>query len=481
MIRRLAACATLLVAGSLPLACGEKSSPLPSPEPRASDAPATRADAPRTASAAATASAAPKPEGFVLVHTFPKRTQLFGVETAVIACEAGCEVPKGVVAPAPKVWLVTKEKAEEDKSLWLEGYYQNSKGTLTRTNLNDLGQPVHGIYWGRYPNKLFAALDNPSDRTGGNLDNLRRSGKGWVDMYREDNRFDRPRLGRSLPASFDDAVVHAPFYPSSPAWGAGGPLVVTNLHADMDHPTKRVAAWDGKAWTQIDAPFSKVFMNYRLTSGATAFATDKGPFSFANGVLTRIDLPGVNLDGVTLEEASLLVWPVDGAIWFGVIGADDSKVFAPAGDAFAAAPEPPQTEPTGPNDVVDAGARMDWTATPTRLTDACTTPFVILATPPPDPNWAPGDTLAALKGHFELQDELTFVTYFRAGVMYFGVQTKTTDEAHLVMELVEKRRMKPQLTCFDVAPHTPIGAEPAKGVMLERVNVGAGFFRRHVL
>ena len=206
------------------------------------------------------------------------------------------------------------------------------------------------------------------------------------------------------------------------------------------------------------------------------FATDKGPFLYSTkGELTRVDLPGVKLDDANSEAEAMTAWPVDGAIWFGVRGADDSKVFAPTGDAFAAAPEPPAEKPRERRKASDGD--LDEMPAPTNLSDACKTPFVVLATPPANEyNWRPSATLPALAGHFELQDDVTFVTYRRGGVLYFGAQTKTADEARQIADLVKERQLKPQLACLDAVAHSALGAEPAKGVQLLRVNVGAAFF-----
>jgi hypothetical protein len=429
--------------------------------------PAARVRAPTSASAAPAPSAAPPAAAYALIHAFPARTLLFGVETAVIACEAECIVPQDKKAPAPKVYLVTKDKTEEDKSLDLEAAYKAVRPGLRRENLNAMNQPVHGVYWGRYPKDLRAVLDSPFDRSGDNMHPLGRSGKGW----HYGANWDHAQYDRRTPPSLDDAVLHAPFYPGKWAtWGSGGPAVIT-AGGEQNH----VAAWDGKAWKQTDAPFREVFSSYRLTSGATVFATDKGPFLYSTkGELTRVDLPGVKLDGATFEDGAVSAWPVDGAIWFGVKGADDTKVFAPTSDAFAAAPEPPAEKPTTRRERKDTD--LDEMPAPTNLSDACKTPFVVLATPPANIyGWTPTETLVALKGHFELQDDVTFVTYRRVGVQYFGAQTKTADEARRIVDLVKERKMKPQLACLDALAHTAIGAEPAKGVTLLRINVGAGF------
>lgn len=146
-----------------------------------------------------------------------------------------------------------------------------------------------------------------------------------------------------------------------------------------------------------------------------------------------------------------------------------ASIIPSASAAPAASVEPTgvaSAEPvTDPNAV---GAPKNYTAT-------CTTPFVLLATPP-KPGGTFDTTRAGLKGASEFQDTVTFVEYTHEGKLYFGVQVKTEETARKFMAAVESRvkGMKPQLTCADVLSKIPDRYSPPEGMRIVGINLTTG-------
>ncbi|MBK8255870.1 MAG: hypothetical protein IPK82_24785 [Polyangiaceae bacterium] len=146
-----------------------------------------------------------------------------------------------------------------------------------------------------------------------------------------------------------------------------------------------------------------------------------------------------------------------------------ASIIPSASAAPMASVEPTSTVSAEPvSDPNEVGAPKNYTA-------ACTTPFVLLATPP-KPGGTFDTTRAGLKGASEFQDIATFVEYTHEGKLYFGVQVKTEETARKFMAAVESRvkGMKPQLTCADVLSKIPDRYSPPEGMRVIGINLTTG-------
>jgi hypothetical protein len=106
---------------------------------------------------------------------------------------------------------------------------------------------------------------------------------------------------------------------------------------------------------------------------------------------------------------------------------------------------------------------------PVNLTDTCTTPFVMLASND-QPSYVFSASTQAFYGHPELADA-TFIQFSRNGSTYFGVQTKTHEEAKKAVEIGKSVKLHPQLTCLDALGSIPDPVNPPKGVRIYFVNL----------
>ncbi len=427
-----------------------------------------------SASAAPTASAAPKP-GHVgpvmkLVRKFPN-SEFFPVGNAGIVCSAYCSFYKGA---KPKLWLVTADKVEPAPLLWPSNAYQKYLPTMEE-DPDTASSNI--VFWGKYPDGLFA-MGESSDPPWPGLPTVKFVKKYWAEASNaprrpeEDHKFTSPRR-------LDRALMTVPVS-SSPLgrliYGGGGPVLLVEK--------QKLYSWDGKRWSVKPAPWqAKLMRTRRLMDGGTLVRPDKGLYYVSKDlVVERIELPGAG-DAATDFHA------IAGTVW--VESGDMSKLLLyrpehPERVRFAKieeraepkprpAPPPPRVEAGAEAGAEAGGAVRDEMPAPTKLTDKCTTPFVILATPP-----GPGgyyDTIpAAFKGHMELTDKVTFVEYVRKGQTWFGAQTVDADTAHKVASIVKSRfhSIKPQLACLDAKKHIPDPYNPPPGMRIVWIHLGCG-------
>lgn len=106
---------------------------------------------------------------------------------------------------------------------------------------------------------------------------------------------------------------------------------------------------------------------------------------------------------------------------------------------------------------------------PTNLSEACTTPFVMLASND-QPSYVFSASTQAFYGKTELQDA-SFVQFSRDGSTYFGLQTKTHEQAKKAVEIGKAAKLHPQLTCLDALGHIPDPVDPPKGARVYFVNL----------
>ena len=112
---------------------------------------------------------------------------------------------------------------------------------------------------------------------------------------------------------------------------------------------------------------------------------------------------------------------------------------------------------------------------PVGFSTACTTPFVILATPP-HVNGSYPATSKGLAGQFALASKLSFVEFKRGKVVYFGAQARDEASARKLMEIVSAKipGMKPQLGCLDALKHIADRYNPPKNMRVVFLHLGSG-------
>jgi hypothetical protein len=91
-----------------------------------------------------------------------------------------------------------------------------------------------------------------------------------------------------------------------------------------------------------------------------------------------------------------------------------------------------------------------------KFTDKCEQPFVVLFTPP-NRGWDYRTAASNLKGQGELQSHLTFFEFVKSGVVYFGAQADSEQNAQTLMTAYKERvpKAKPMLGCLNATGYLP--------------------------
>ncbi|MBK8258652.1 MAG: hypothetical protein IPK82_39085 [Polyangiaceae bacterium] len=445
------------------MGCGTKEeAPKPAVDSPPSHPSGSPSDAPTSlVSALPTASPiAQQPLHFRVAFDLPAASSVFWVRGALVVCETGCLLPEKTGLPAPRTWLVTRDKMEEDETLWPERAYFGHK----REKIYQLGN-ARALFWGAYPNDMWARIDHGYDRGGiGQLQPVARSGKIWVDR----ETAWRPDLYEAPPRHLDDALLRAP--------AAGGWYTI--VHGGKAPPVLvekgKLHRWVNNAWVTTPAPWEGRYSRpradngerwaERLANGTTVVAASNGTFCVsATGEITPIVVDGKP----ELSAQPSNVYIADSGLWVltpsHVLFASDDTAGRPAPHELRVPYTPPKpVQPVAsaasaqPSAAASSVAPVVEMPMPVKLTDKCTTPFVILATHQKRFEDYP-TVRRSFEGHSEWQDDLVFVEFQRAGVVYLGAQAKTPDLARKVADAVTTGEplLKPQLTCLDALSHIP--------------------------
>lgn len=362
------------------------------------------------------------------------------------------------------------------------------------------------VYRGEYP-QICATLVFEGDRTGTGGPTVKRTGKTWAigecpesSAYNEEPPAPRP------PREFDEALLHAPIANAAKTivYGASAPPMLIAPRA--------LYVWEGKTWSKREAPWEKTRQTFerrrypvsqrltRLTSGAT-LVTEGGYLIDAKGEISPVHLiqddksisPNVEVIGalwtkdfpwlVGLEGNEFYLATPDKSDNISYVRATIASRVVPTTKTSTAAARPsPAPEPSPSASAATSAAAPPSTPAsasgltePKPFTAACTTPFVLLASPP-KPGQAYATTREGLRGHGELQDLGTFLELVIEGKTYFGVQTKTEADAKQLMDVVETsvKGMKPALRCLDVLSLVTDRYAPPEGIRVVGINLTTG-------
>jgi len=206
-----------------------------------------------------------------------------------------------------------------------------------------------------------------------------------------------------------------------------------------------------------------------LDDASFVVATEAGVFRVASdeGISPIVVREAAGAEAQPLEGASEFRLELVGKeVW--VVLTHDKKVKVAARPASTPwtrylPPKPTQEE-------IDAKKPPHGLPSPVKHTDACTTPFVMLASNN-SAYYTFRDSVAAFYGQADLQEALTFVQFTRGETSFFGVQTKTVDQANRVMELAKKVKLSPQLTCLDAVGNIPDPTNPPGDLRVYFVNL----------
>jgi len=390
---------------------------------------------------------------------------------------------------------------------------------LNHPRINRKGAENSIRYEGVYP-EICASFSSWVDRSDSFGVTWKRTGKTWVEgqcpitpYYHDFKVIPRPRPPREL----DDALLHAPITDA----------VQTMIHGANSPPMliaeETLYMWDGKSWSKRAAPWKKQTeylkpdqfpiskQPVRLKNGAT-FLPDGGYIIDSQGEIKTVQFISEKDPIPADSEVAGVIWAKKHP-WM-LVGDKESVYLATPDDSEKAlfvraeipsraiAAKAPIPQPKNPIPAPSASAATSAVAMPEpalsasaiasadaapaptaekglgelkAFTGECTTPFVLLASPP-KPGQAYTTTREGLKGHGELQDIVTFYELVIDGKTYFGVQTKTEADARQFMEVVEKsiKGMKPALRCLDVASLVPDRYAPPEEIRVVGINLTTG-------
>lgn len=372
-------------------------------------------------------------------------------------------------------------------------------------------------YAGVYPD-VCAHYSDWVDRSDSISFSLIRTGKTWdLGDCRPQGSWEPEGSPPRPPRELDDALLHAPIADAARfiVHGANSPPVLI--------AEETLYLWNGKSWSKHAAPWKKhkayLAPNQykisqrpvRLKNGTTflpnggyvvdaqgeiktvQFTSEKDPIpadSEVAGVYWAKKFPWLlvgtekNLYLTTPDDSEKALF-VRAEIPWRTIAAKapvaPPKTPTPAPSASAASsaatiPEPALSASAIANaDVAPAPPTEKSSSELKAFTGECTTPFVLLASPP-KPGQVYATTREGLKGHGELQDLVIFYELVIDGKTYFGAQSKNESDARTFMEIVEKSitGMKPSLRCLDVSSRVPDRYAPPEGIRVIGINLTTG-------
>lgn len=430
-----------------------------------------------------------RPIRFKLEKEFELRTSNFDLGSAWLFCQFPCEIRRG---PNMRMWLVTPEGIEENGKLWPGHAWQDYLAGMEGEGYKSI--QVH--FSGDYP-KIYATAYTDS-RTGEPMPALAFQRKYWA--VHTGGYIDPSTRDRTPPRGYDAALLTAPvdFDPTKAlAFGGSGPTLLVSA--------RKLHVFEAGKWTSRDAPFGNSPRAVRLADGATLVLHDDGMHVVdAKLGVKEVELqqkdPSKKLSFIVLGKSVRVL--DDGLITRLYLPAKASNV-----EVFARPPREPESEkrklaaaPVVSQQTTDAAADAANSAAvqneggadagnavqadPNTLgempplvafTEACSTPFVMLATPPHLGTYYE-TTGRGLAGHHELAPLLTFVEFKRGKTNFFGAQAKDEAAARKLMEVIKARipAMKPRLGCLDAVGHIGDPYTAPKEMRMVPLHLGSG-------
>jgi hypothetical protein len=459
--------------GSLVLACSsQEAAPSASAEPASVDSAAV----PTSSASAAVALRAPAGPRLAVLHAFPSDTAVFRLRRALLACTDGCATgTKG--APSKAETFIVDRAGSRKEPLFPEAAWRSTY----KANESIFAERRRVTFSGSYPDELWAHLDAPFDRGGyGYVVPLRAGASGWEQV--SEGR-EPVRVGCHLESS-TRALVRDEGRCDDSGLSVAARRLLPSLSRTKESPERLVvlpndgavllfaggyARRSGVAWESRTGPWK--------AAPDAAVALDDGRFvvSSAEGVhvvsateevmpvvLTASDSPEASpIEGASSARLEL----VGGEVWVRFEHDGKVKLAAPGADTPWKRYLPPAPE-RAKGATEQAALEMPQ---PVNLTEACTTPFVMLASNN-QPSYVFSASTLAFYGQTDFQDA-TFIQFSRDGATYFGLQTKTHEQAKKAVEIGKSAKLRPQLTCLDALGSIPDPVDPPAGVRVYFVNL----------
>lgn len=415
------------------------------------------------------------------MHTFPGDTALFRLRRALLACTDGCSTGTKD-APSKAETFIVDRAGSKKAPLFPESAWRAQYGRIESI----FAERRRVSFSGSYPEELWANLDAPYDRGGyGYVAPLRAGESGWAQsaegseqkrvgchlqastrgLVRDDGRCDDSGLSvtarKLLPS-----LAHAPVSPERlvvlPEGGAV--LLLADAYARLvgERWEKRPAPWKATPELAVGLEDGRVVVASGEGVHVVSASDEVSPLT-----LTASDAPeAAPLTGATSVRLEL----VGAEVWVGFEHEGKLKLAAPSESAAWKRFLPPAADPSKADPSKAEPAEVAHAIPqPMNLSDACTTPFVMLASND-DPSYVFSASTAAFYGKTELQDA-TFVQFSRNGATYFGLQTKTHEQAKQALEIGKGAKLHPQLTCLDALGNIPDPVDPPKDVRVYFVNL----------
>jgi hypothetical protein len=353
---------------------------------------------------------------------------------------------------------------------------------LYPNNQTIFGERRAVTFSGSHPENLWAVLDAPYDRGGyGSVVPLRAGAKGWEeirDYLKQPDTIGCRLRGRTLGfftgTNCDDAGLIKPARRLLPLLARA--KVKVDYMAVLSDGSGIVLLDDGYARLSPAGGEKKSGAWKKLPDAVVALddasfvvATEQGVFRVASddtvapAVLKDTAAPEAQPIAGATEHRLELVGP---EVWVVFAHDDKTKVAARPADTPWRRYLPPR--PT--QEEIDAKKPEHQLPNAVKHTDTCTTPFVMLASNN-SAYYTFRDSVAAFYEKGDLQDALTFVQFSRGETSYFGVQTKTVEQANQAMELAKKVKLSPQLRCLDAVSNIPDPTDPPGGLRVYFVNL----------
>jgi hypothetical protein len=481
------------------LACSKKQAHEATPEPPAPSAVASAAPA----TALPSAEPAPAKPIFELKvgGELPGRAEFFPLTNGVVAC-VDCRIGD---SPKTERGVFTFDGKELMKPLG-GGVYRFT---------GELPRPLLVEAYGYMEN-----VENPRLGTPQESRYFERRGASWV-LAESVDTSNYPNTSwmrgnyvaiRELPRSYDEAMQRAPSLGTLIAGGKGPLLIARKRTLDR---------YSGTEWITEKAPWNEVAVARRLQDGRSLVLSGNDLFAVdVEGAILQVSTPDAKGIG-TMFEISGQPWfttvdqilvPAEGEVKLAPFPAREPRVkrpqpppvasgpaaSAPAASTSAsppgsAAPSPsaaptssdlaalPPSAPSVTPSAAPVGSANPEPATEhipamTGFSAKCTTPFVVLFTPP-EPNWSYLELVRNLDGAGELQDKLWFAEFSRNGVNYFGAQAADEASARALMAGYQAKvpKSKPILGCLDMKAYLPDPYQPKWDAIRILMNLRAGF------
>lgn len=225
-------------------------------------------------------------------------------------------------------------------------------------------------------------------------------------------------------------------------------LVALGGNGPSDQPqVNLLLLWDGQRWTEQPLPVASGI--HQFWKGATGELFARGGngslwFKAPDAAWTEIPLPRRLGDSAARTHIQSLWSPAAGDTWaIATPGPENAR-------SFLLHTHPAKGALPSPDEMAHKEQELRLPGPPTEY---CETPFVLLYTlgKKAPPKYDYPATRAALRGHTELQDKLTFVEFEREGRRYFGAKVPDFELGKGLAKLVKDKvpGSTPQLVCHD--------------------------------